>query len=225
MVAKQKVQGDGTRKFWRFPEAAMFGIEGAAEILEGGVERGSIGSWLIGGGRLGNFLELRDHFATGLHNFIVFVLPGGGDALEDGAESGLTVAAVGSEICSTEKRSAVRRQKNGHGPTAAAGGGLHVGHVNVVDIRTLFAVYFYRDEGAVQNFGDLIVLKRFALHDVAPMARGITDGEEDWLVFVTGFFKSLFAPGIPVHWIVGVLLEVRAFFRNQMVGQNRLTRF
>src|SRR5882724_13487642 len=51
------------------------------------------------------------------------------------------------------------------------------------------------------------------------MARGITDGEKDGFVFVTGFFKSLVAPRIPVHWIMGVLLKIRALLRNQMIGQ------
>jgi hypothetical protein len=34
-----------------------------------------------------------------------------------------------------------------------------------------------------------------------------------------GFFKGCFAPGIPVHWIVGVLLEVGAFFGDQVIRQ------
>ena len=225
VIAEQKVQSNGPWKFWRFPKAAVLGIERAAEILEGGVERSSIGSSVLGGSRRGNALELSDHFAAGLYYFIVFVLPGGGDALKDGAETGAAVAVVGSEIRSTEKRRAIGGEKNGHRPSAAAGGRLHVGHVNVVDIRTLFAVYFYRNKRPVQNLGDIVVLKRFPFHNVAPMARGITDGEEDGLVFVTGFFESLVAPRIPVHWIVRVLLKVRALLRNQMIGQVALPSF
>src|SRR5258708_270190 len=105
----------------------------------------------------------------------MLLLPSFGDALEDGAESRTAVAVVGSEICSTEKRSAIGGEKNGHRPATAAGSRLHIGHVNVVDVGALLEVHFYWHKSPVQNLGDLIALKRFPFHNVAPMARGITD--------------------------------------------------
>src|SRR5258708_34445590 len=94
VISKQKVQRNGPRKFWRFPKAAVLGIESAAEILKGRVERRPVGSWVPGGSWFGHCLELSDHFAAGLDDLTVFVLPGGGYALEAGAESGLAVALV-----------------------------------------------------------------------------------------------------------------------------------
>jgi hypothetical protein len=49
------------------------------------------------------------------------------------------------------------------------------------------------------------------------MTGGITDGEEDRLVFFFGFLKRFLAPGIPVYRIPGVLQEVRTFFVDQVI--------
>ena len=40
-----------------------------------------------------------------------------------------------------------------------------------------------------------LVLEALALHEVAPVARGGADGEEDWLVLAAGGLEGVVAPG------------------------------
>jgi hypothetical protein len=42
------------------------------------------------------------------------------------------------------------------------------------------------------------------------MASGVPDGQKDRLVFFPGFFEHFSRPGMPVHGIVRVLLQVGA---------------
>ena len=56
------------------------------------------------------------------------------------------------------------------------------------------------------------------LHDVAPVAGGIADAEEDGFIFRLGLFEGFRAPGIPVDGVVGVLEEVGAGLVGESVG-------
>jgi hypothetical protein len=60
------------------------------------------------------------------------------------------------------------------------------------------------------------------LHDVAPVAGGVADGEEDRLVFGQRPLERLLAPRIPVDGVVGVLEEVWACLLGQAVDPSRL---
>ena len=62
------------------------------------------------------------------------------------------------------------------------------------------------------------VFEGLALHDVAPVAGGVADAEEDGLVFRAGFFEGFGAPREPVDGIVGVLEEVGAGLVGESVG-------
>ena len=57
-------------------------------------------------------------------------------------KSGAAIAIVGREISAAHERLQIGREPDRHGPAAAAGGRLHVGHVDAVDIGPLFAVDF-----------------------------------------------------------------------------------
>ena len=61
------------------------------------------------------------------------------------------------------------------------------------------------------------VLEGFPFHDVAPVAGGIADAEEDRLVLLAGAGEGLLAPREPIHRIVLVLQEVGRFFARQAV--------
>ncbi len=50
--------------------------------------------------------------------------------------------------------------------------------------------------------------KRFVRHDMAPVAGGITDAEEDRFILGFGKRQRLRAPFPPVDGIVGVLQEI-----------------
>src|ERR1019366_3659232 len=76
------------------------------------------------------------------------------------------------------------------------------------------------DKVAVEQRGDGFVFERLALHDVAPMARGVADGKEDGLVFPTGFFEGVRPPRKPVHRIVSVLQQVRTLLTGKSVGMH-----
>src|SRR5438067_1472239 len=50
------------------------------------------------------------------------------------------------------------------------------------------------------------------------MARGVTNGEKDRLVFRACLFERFTPPGVPIDRIVRVLLEIRAFLVDQAIG-------
>jgi len=54
-------------------------------------------------------------------------------------------------------------------------------------------------------------------HDVAPVAGGIADGEQDRLVFPPGLSQGFFPPRIPVHGIMGMLQEIRAGLVDEVI--------
>ena len=56
-------------------------------------------------------------------------------------------------------------------------------------------------------------------HDMAPVTRGVSDGEKNRLVLPPRLFKGDVSPGIPVHWIIGVLDKVGALFPYEMIRQ------
>lgn len=60
-------------------------------------------------------------------------------------------------------------------------------------------VHFDGDKMGIKQLRNAIILKGLALHHVAPVACGVSHGQEDRLVFHSGFLKSLRAPGIPVN--------------------------
>src|SRR5580700_6578129 len=51
------------------------------------------------------------------------------------------------------------------------------------------------------------------------MARRIADRQKDGLVFRARLLKRGLAPGIPIHGIVRVLLQVRTLLADQMIRQ------
>ena len=69
---------------------------------------------------------------------------------------------------------------------------------------------FYADEMIVHKLGDGFVFKGFSFHDVAPVAGRVSDAEEYGFVFVFSPLQRLIPPGIPVHWIIGVLQKIWA---------------
>ena len=55
---------------------------------------------------------------------------------------------------------------------------LHRGHVDRVKVRAFLAVDLDVHEEPIHDFGNLLILERFPLHDVAPVACRVTDAEE-----------------------------------------------
>jgi len=53
---------------------------------------------------------------------------------------------------------------------------------------------------------------------MTPVACRVSDREENGFVFLASLLKGLFSPGMPVHGIMSVLLEIGAFLRYQTIG-------
>ena len=131
-----------------------------------------------------------------------------GDAFDELDEAGPAIARLGREIGSTIERFQIRREEDAHRPAARAGRGLDERHVNLVHVGALLAVHLDADEVAVERGGGGFGLEGFAFHDVAPMAGGVADAEEDGLALGARLGERLIAPREPVHGIVRVLEEI-----------------
>ena len=94
------------------------------------------------------------------------------------------------------------------GPSALTGHGQRGSHVGVVEVWTLLAVHFDADPALVQAVGHFGVVKNFVRHHVAPMARGVADRDQQPRSLCRGAFEHLGVPLLPVHGLVGVLLQV-----------------
>ena len=83
---------------------------------------------------------------------------------------------------------------------------------------SFFTVNLDGNEILVQDGGNARIGIRLFLHDMAPMTGKVTNGEKDWLVFLTSFFEGFVAPHVPIHWIVRMQEKVRALRMNEPIG-------
>ena len=74
---------------------------------------------------------------------------------------------------------------------------LNEGHVHAVHVGPLLPVHLDADKAGVEQRPNLLDLKGLPLHDVAPVAGGVADREEDQLVLVASLLKRLLTPRIP----------------------------
>ena len=218
-ISQEQLRLAWLRKFRRAAEAAVARVvrflEAQAGVLEHGGGERELG---VGGIGFGHRLHACVHFGGGSEQVVAARFPQLMDVFQELQKTRTTVARVRRKISAAVERFQIRRQKNIHGPAAGAGRGLHEGHVNLVHVRPLLAVHLDADEVFVEIRADLFVLKRFAFHDVAPMAGRVADAQEDGLVFAAGFRERLVVPREPVHGIVRVLEEVGGFFARETVG-------
>ena len=149
--------------------------------------------------------------------------PAFGDLPQHVGKPGPPPARVGRKVGAAEERLQVGRQPDAHRPAAGAGGRLHERHVDAVDVGTLLPVHLDRHEVLVEQRGDAGMLERLVLHDVAPVAGRVADGEKDRLVLAARARERLVAPGIPVHGVPGVLLQVRTRLGGETIGQTAHT--
>jgi hypothetical protein len=81
----------------------------------------------------------------------------------------------------------------------------------MIQVRSLFPVYLYGDKGFVHKPGNFRVLKGLLLHDMTPVTGGVPDGQKYGFILFGRLVEGLFAPGIPINRVVGVLEQIRAF--------------
>ena len=137
---------------------------------------------------------------------------------EDTGETGHGAAVFGREVGAAVEGFGLGGEEDGHGPASLAGDGLDGLHVDGVDVGPFLPIDFDVDEAVVHEAGDGRVFEGLPLHDVAPVAGGIADAEEDGFIFRLGLFEGFRPPGIPVDWVVGVLEEVGAGLVSESVG-------
>ena len=80
------------------------------------------------------------------------------------------------------ERNGIRRQEYRHRPAAVSGERLNRLHVNRVEVGAFLAVDLDVDEQLVHHRGGGLVLEGLVRHDVAPVARRITDAQQDRLL-------------------------------------------
>jgi len=137
-------------------------------------------------------------------------LPELDDARQQRLEARAAVTVVGRKIRSGEERLLILRQEHRHRPAAVARHRDGGGHVDVVEIRPLFAVDLDAHELRVQEPRGLFVFERFSLHDVAPVARRVADAEEDGFFLALRARERFCAPRVPVHRVLRMRKQIRA---------------
>ena len=127
---------------------------------------------------------------------------------EDGGESGAAMSIVGRKVGAAEEGLQLRCQPDTHRPSSASRESLNVRHVESVDIGSLLAVDLHVDEMFVHQAGNLGILKGLMGHHVAPVAGGVTDGEEDGLLLPARSLKGFLSPRVPCHWVRRMLEQI-----------------
>ena len=221
VAAEAALDVRGMRKLRRAPEPAVAGVEGAAEArhrplqglgAEGGGAAAASPARLRAGEGLAQRLVLLRHVA-----------PVGGeevhDAMEQIAERGETVARRRREVGPAEEGGqVVGGQEHRERPAAGAAREQLVRDlVDLVEVRALLAVHLDVDEVFVHHPRGGLVLEGLVGHDVAPVAGGIADGEEDGPALPPRAVEGFRPPRVPVHRVVRVLEEVGAGLGGQTV--------
>ena len=142
------------------------------------------------------------------------------------AERGQAVARRGREVGAAEEGGeVVGGEEHGERPAAGAPREELVRHlVDLVEVGTLLAVHLDVDEVGVHHLRGRLVLERFVGHDVAPVAGGVADGEEDRPVLRSRPLERFRSPRMPVHRIVGVLQEIGAGLGGETIAARRCWR-
>ena len=128
----------------------------------------------------------RAHQGIGLlEHLCPLVVPGVAQRLYDAAERRHPVALDRWEVGAGIEGAPVGGAEDRHRPAPGPSQGLGGRHVDGVEVGTLLAVDLDRNEGLTQVGGGVGILEALVRHDVAPVARGVADGDEEGLVLVT----------------------------------------
>ncbi len=120
------------------------------------------------------------------------------------------VAFVLGKIGAAPERLGVGGEEHGQRPAALLAELVQRAHIDRIDIGALLAVDLDVDEQLVHHRGGGRVLEALMGHDVAPMAGGVADRQQDRLAAVAGLGERRLAPRPPMHRIVLVLEQIGA---------------
>ena len=221
-VAQQHQRQAGPGELGRVAEAAEARVVLGLELGDSAVEPSRI-ELDVGLGLERDALAdaLADVVGRGEH-ICALRLPRVGDLIEDVGETRFAELGHRRKVSAAVKRLEVGREPDVEWPAAAAGRGLHEGHIDFVHVGPLLAVKFDADEMLVHHLGGRFILERLTLHHVAPVAGRVADTQQDWFLLVARFFERLFAPGVPIDRVVFVLLQVGRRLIGETVGVFRL---
>lgn len=90
-------------------------------------------------------------------------------------------------------------------------------HIQIVNIRPLFAIDFDSDVMFIQVIGDFLVLKALSCHLVAPVACSVADRKENRLLLLHSPFECLISPRIPIDRLMGMLQQIGRICFNEPV--------
>ena len=135
-----------------------------------------------------------------------------GDLVQHVDEAGPAVARRSREIGAAPDRLALGREKHGQRPAALLAEMMQRRHVDLIDVRPLFAIDLDVDEQLVHDARGGVVLEALVRHHVAPVAGRIADREQDRLSGPLSLRQCLRSPGPPIDRIVLVLEEIGAGF-------------
>ena len=210
------------RKLGRPAEAAVPRVEGGSELLHAGGKRidpgDSARTRAAGRRRRLHVTQATDHRIGRLLQLTAVGRPARRHLPQHVGKPGPPPSRLRGKVRAAEERLQVGGEPDAHRPAAGAGRRLHERHVDPVDVGTLLAVDLDRHEVLVELRGDAGMLERLVLHDVAPVAGRVADRQEDRLVLAAGALERLVAPGIPVHGVLGVLLQVRTGLAGETIG-------
>ena len=218
MVTQENLDKHRLRKLGCAAEARMRGVEVAGEPRSGLVQQGR--GELADGQRYRGTVQKIADLGGGFCDVGRPPRKGIGHRGQHPLERRHSETIARRKVGAGEKWRAVGQQEHGHRPSAGTGHALHGAHVDLVEVRPLFAIDLDGNEVAVHQRGGLRVFEGLAGHHVTPVAGAVADAQQDRLVFGAGALQRLRAPGIPVDRVVGVLKEVGTGFLCEPVRHN-----
>ena len=133
------------------------------------------------------------------------------------------VAGRGREIGAAPERARLAVEEHGQWPAALLAKAVQGAHVDGVDVGALLAVDLDVDEQLVHDRGDGRILEALVRHDVAPVAGGVADREQDGFARSLGLGQRPGAPRPPVDRVVLVLQQIGAGLAGEAVLAHRGT--
>src|SRR6185437_3476202 len=214
--APQELEEAGLREFRCVADAAVEGIDLEREPLGDAV--GLFEAERVAGSGRGKPRQRRLQRADILCHLVGLVAIDVLDGAQHLGKAGAAPARRRREICAAPEWLALRRQEHGERPAALLAEQRQRVLVDGIEVGPLLAIDLDADEERVHQPGDRRVLEALMRHDVAPMAGGIADREQDRLVGRLGGGEHAGAPGLPMHRVVLVLQQVGAGFVGERVS-------
>ena len=198
-------------RLWKFRCAPDAAIDGIDRLHHAGSEVGERG---VRGGRGSAARHLRlqpcPQYISVLADFARLRVIEVRHLLQDLYEGRAPEPRVLREIGTAPEGLGACREEHCERPAALLAERMQRAHIDRVHVGALLAIHLDVDEEVVHHRGGGVVLEALMRHDVAPMAGGVADREQDGLARMLGFGQRLRPPRPPMHRVVLVLQQVGA---------------